>query len=75
MHDTEIHNDNKELTDKSKKIPDHMQLLSFEEILKMQQHPRTCNKTFTFFVEHLAGAIIGQKNGRLQGAMPHLVTT
>jgi hypothetical protein len=46
MHDTEICNDNKELTDQNKEIPDHMQLPSLEEILKMQQtqeHATRCS--------------------------------
>ena len=58
MHDTEICNDNKELTDQNKEIPDHKQLPSLKEILKMQQQPRTCIKMFTFIVEHLAGVTI-----------------
>jgi len=39
-----------------------MQLPTLEEILKLRQSPRNNNNTpFTFIVEHLAGAVIGQR--------------
>jgi hypothetical protein len=39
-----------------------MELPTLEEILKLRQSPRNNNNTaFTFLVENLAGAVIGQR--------------
>lgn len=43
-----------------------MQLPTLEEILKLRQSPRNSNNTpFTFVVEHLAGAVIGQQKWKM----------
>jgi hypothetical protein len=50
------------LIDKRKEVPLYMQLPTLETILKLRQSPRNNNNApFTFIVEHLAGAVIGQR--------------
>jgi hypothetical protein len=40
-----------------------MELPPLEDILKIRQSPRNNNNTtFTFFVEYMAGAVIGQRS-------------
>jgi hypothetical protein len=57
-----IRADNKSISDKGQEVPTHMRLPTLGEILKLRQAPRLNNNTtFTFIVEHLAGAIIGQR--------------
>ena len=57
-----IKSGNKALTDQRTDIPIHMQLPMMEEILKLCQSPHGSNNTtFTFIVQHLAGAVIGQR--------------
>ena len=57
-----IRADNKSMSDQGQEVPTHMQLPTLEEILKLRQAPRLNNNTtFTFIVEHLAGAVIGQR--------------
>jgi hypothetical protein len=54
--------ENDALTNKGKEVPNHQQLPTLEEIIKLRQAPRSNNNTaFTFVVEHLAGAVIGQR--------------
>ena len=53
--------ENRTLTEQGKEVPIHRNLPTMADILKMQQAPRASNNTtFTFVVEHLAGAVIGQ---------------
>ena len=57
-----IRADNKSMSEQGQEVPTHMQLPTLEEILKLRQAPRLNNNTtFTFIVEHLAGAVIGQR--------------
>ena len=57
-----IRADNKSMSKQGQEVPTHMQLPTLEEILKLRQAPRLNNNTtFTFIVEHLAGAVIGQR--------------
>jgi hypothetical protein len=57
-----IKDNNKALIAQRKEIPIHMQLPMLDEILKLRQLPRNSNnRAFTFIVEHLAGAVIGQR--------------
>ena len=57
-----IRADNKSMSEQGQEVPTHMQLPTLEEILKLRQVPRLNNNTtFTFIVEHLAGAVIGQR--------------
>jgi hypothetical protein len=54
--------ENKALLDQGKIVPKHMELPPLEDILKLRQSPRNNNNnTFTFFVEYMAGAVIGQR--------------
>ena len=54
--------ENNALTNNRKEVPNHQQLPTLEEILKLQQAPRSNNNTaFTFVVKHLARAVIGQR--------------
>ena len=54
--------ENKALLDKGEEVPNHMQLPAMDDILKLRQSPRNNNNTtFTFFVEYMAGAVIGQR--------------
>jgi hypothetical protein len=53
---------NKALHDQGQEVPTHMELPTLEEILKLRRVPNLHNNTaFTFLVEHLAGAVIGQR--------------
>jgi hypothetical protein len=59
---TGIKANNKALVNQGKNVPIHVQLPTLAEMLKLQQSPRSSNNTsFTFIVEHLAGAVIGQR--------------
>jgi hypothetical protein len=51
------------MSDQGNDIPIHMQLPTLEQILKLRESPRGHhnNRVFTFIVEHLAGAVIGQR--------------
>ena len=54
--------ENKSISERGEEVPTHMQLPTLQEILKIRQAPRSNNNTtFTFIVEHLAGAVIGQR--------------
>ena len=54
--------ENKSISERGEEVPTHMQLPTLQEILKLRQAPRLNNNTtFTFIVEHLAGAVIGQR--------------
>lgn len=58
--------ENDALTKKGKEVPNHQQLPTLDEIIKLQQAPRSNNNTaFTFVVEHLAGAVIGQRKWKI----------
>jgi hypothetical protein len=57
-----IKSENKALLDQGKEVPNHMELPTLEDILKLRQSPRNSrNMAFTFVVENLAGAVIGQR--------------
>jgi hypothetical protein len=57
-----IRAENKSISDKGGEVPTHNRLPTLQEILKIRQAPRSNNNTtFTFIVEHLAGAVIGQR--------------
>ena len=57
-----IRAENKSTSDKGGEVPTHNCLPTLQEILKIWQAPRSNNNTtFTFIVEHLAGAVIGQR--------------
>jgi hypothetical protein len=57
-----IKTENRTLTEHRKEVPIHMKLPTMADILKLRQAPRASNNaTFTFVVEHLAGAVIGQR--------------
>mgnify|MGYP003396388388 CR=1 FL=1 len=54
--------DNKSISERGEEVPTHMQLPTLQEILKLRQSPRNSNnKAFTFLIENLAGAVIGQR--------------
>ena len=54
--------ENKSISERGEEVPTHMQLPTLQEILKLRQAPcLNNNTTFTFIVEHLAGAVIGQR--------------
>ena len=54
--------ENRTLTEQGKEVPVARILPSMADILKLRQAPRASNNTaFTFIVEHLAGAVIGQR--------------
>ena len=58
--------DNKSISKQGEKVPTHMQLPTLQEILKLRQAPRLNNNmTFTFIMEHLAGAVIGQRKWKI----------
>ena len=52
--------------DQGKLVPIHVQLPTLAKMLKLRQSPRSCNNTsFTVIVEHLAGAVIGQRKWKM----------
>jgi hypothetical protein len=54
--------ENRTLTEQGKEVPISKILPSMADILKLRQAPCASNNTaFTFIVEHLAGAVIGQQ--------------
>jgi hypothetical protein len=64
----EIKAENKALIESNQEVPGHMKLPSLSEILKLRQTPTrngNNNRAFTFIVEHLAGAVIGQRRWKL----------
>jgi hypothetical protein len=58
-----IKTENRTLTEQGKEVPIHRKLPTMADILKLWQAPCASNKntTFTFVIEHLARAVIGQQ--------------
>ena len=57
-----IKDNNKALINQRKEVPMYMHLPTLKDILKLHQSPcNNNNRPFTFIVEHLAGAVIGQQ--------------